>query len=148
MARTVVATGPDGGRWAIPYSPSHQRARTGLGNARGGDAARYVRAILATYADPDGTVRCTACRARCGIGRGTIVDGYALAAAEADRAIADLDGWTVEGGRTPYAPATVLPSCPLHNGDGNARRALDGPARDRLHLAALDALARHAHRLD
>lgn len=145
-ARTVTVTAPNGDRWAVPYLPSKQRARTGLGNARGGDAARYVRAILANYADEDGTVRCTACGARCGIGRGAIVDGYALAAAEADRAVADMPGWTHDGPSVPYARATVVPVCPLHNGDQTARAALDGPSRDRLERAARAALDAHADR--
>ncbi len=146
MTRTVEVIAPNGDRWTVAYLPSKQRARTGLGNARGGDASRYSRGLLAAYAEPDGTVRCTSCGARCGVGRGLIVEGNALAAAEADRVAKDLDGWTVVGGKLPYAPATVLPSCPLHNGDENARRALPPDGRERLHTAARRALDEHATR--
>lgn len=143
---TVTVTAPNGDRWTVAYLPSMQRKRTGLGNGSGADAARYVRGILATYADASGLVRCAACGARCAVGRGTVVDGYAVAAIEADRAVADLDGWTVQGAGVPYGPATVLPVCPLHNGDQTARAALDATARERLDVAARAALDAHARR--
>jgi hypothetical protein len=147
--RHVILTGPDGSRWSVPYLPSKQRARTGLGNARGGDASAYVRGLLAQHAGPDGTVRCAACGAVCGVGRGvaaTLADGRPtyLPAAEADRVLGDSEGWSVDAASLPYAPATVLPVCPAHNGDERAR----APYRAALDEAGRALLAQHARPLD
>jgi hypothetical protein len=142
----VTITAPNGDAWTVEYRTGVQRKRTGLGNASGGDASRYVQGILASYADADGTVRCAvpACGAVLGVGRAvtaTLADGRTtfLPAAEGDRVVADLPGWTAVPA-VPYSPATVLPVCPVHNGDASARadhhRALADVARD--------ALDRHA----
>jgi len=145
MASTTV-TAPNGDRWTVQYRTGVQRKRTGLGNASGVAAGRYVLGILAARSDDGRSVRCAACGVRCGVGRGTVVDGWAVAAAEGDRAVADLPGWTVEGGRTPYAEATVVPTCPLHNGDQGARADMTEAQRHALETAVRHALDTYGER--
>lgn len=146
---TMTVTAPCGDSWLVTYRPSIQRKRVGLGgNASGVDASRYVTGILATYAAEDGTVRCAACGGTCGIGRGTVRrNGDVLAAAEGDRAAADLAGWSFDGPAVPYSEATVLPVCPVHNGDAGARAALTDAQRAALDAATRSALDAHASRL-
>lgn len=151
MPATATVTAPNGDRWTVTYLPSKQRERTGLNTGRvsGADVSRYVRGILSTYGDGD-TVECAACGAVCGIGRSvraTLSDGRTtwLPVAEADRAVADLPGWTVDSvsGQAPYARATIVPACPPCNGDADARHA----GRERLAHAARCALDAHAERV-
>ena len=130
------AVAPFGTVWEVPA----EGARPNL-------AAR--RRAMLTDADAfAGFVRCAACGVLCATETGTEVDGFAVAVAQADRAVNDLPAFVVldaEGrpARAAYAVATVLPVCPEHNGSPRARERVT----DALPAAAVGRLDRHAERV-
>ena len=107
------------------------------------------RSAMLTDADAfAGFIRCAGCAVLCATETGTAIDGFAVAVAQADRAVNDLPDFTVADAdgrpvRVAYAVATVLPVCPEHNGSPRARESV----RDALTLAAVGRLIRHAERV-